>query len=208
MAAAVSYNAVVSGKPLWLVALNVQVACWVLFLALSAVIYVRAERERRSRGSDQGPAIRSAASLWGLLLELGALAIVWLIRRPSPHQVSPAWLAAAILLAPASMALLVAAEIELGRQFRLKAVVASDHQLVTTGPYGIVRHPIYASLFGLIIANAMVVSRWEAAAAALVVLVIGTEIRVKVEDGLLARRFPGEFPKYRAAVRAYLPFLR
>jgi protein-S-isoprenylcysteine O-methyltransferase Ste14 len=38
--------------------------------------------------------------------------------------------------------------------------------------------------------------------------VIGTEIRVRAEEQLLASRFGEEFATYKATTPAYLPFLR
>ena len=80
--------------------------------------------------------------------------------------------------------------------------------MIRTGPYRLVRHPIYASLLGMLLATAAVVARWEAALAAALVYVAGTEIRVRAEDRLLARRFGPSFEEYRRTVPAYIPFVR
>jgi protein-S-isoprenylcysteine O-methyltransferase Ste14 len=40
------------------------------------------------------------------------------------------------------------------------------------------------------------------------IFVMGTEIRVRVEDELLAARFGEQFLAYRRSVPAYVPFLR
>jgi len=96
----------------------------------------------------------------------------------------------------------------LGRQFRVHAGLYEDHQLVTTGPYGIVRHPIYTSLLALLVCTLLVLARWAWMPVALAVFVAGTEIRVRSEDGLLAGRFGESFAAYRARVPAYLPFVR
>jgi protein-S-isoprenylcysteine O-methyltransferase Ste14 len=45
-------------------------------------------------------------------------------------------------------------------------------------------------------------------ALALVVFVIGTEIRVRIEDGLLCSRFGNRFQEYQRSVPAYIPFVR
>ena len=42
----------------------------------------------------------------------------------------------------------------------------------------------------------------------LLVFLAGTEIRVRVEDRLLAERFGEEFRRYRQRTPAYIPFLR
>jgi protein-S-isoprenylcysteine O-methyltransferase Ste14 len=43
---------------------------------------------------------------------------------------------------------------------------------------------------------------------AVVFIVAGTEVRVRIEDRLLASRFGAELESYRARVPAYIPFLR
>jgi protein-S-isoprenylcysteine O-methyltransferase Ste14 len=93
-------------------------------------------------------------------------------------------------------------------EWRIKAVVTEDHKLVTTGPYGVMRHPVFAALTCLLIATTLMVNPWWASVAAVGVSVWGTEIRVRAEDGLLARRFGPEFEAYRKRVAAYLPGVR
>ena len=43
--------------------------------------------------------------------------------------------------------------------------------------------------------------------AAIMVFLVGTEIRVRAEDRLLAERFQDSFIAYRSRVRAYIPFV-
>lgn len=146
--------------------------------------------------------------MWGLAVEGSAFAVVWIFRRPAPQQTAAGWILLAMLLAALSLALLAAALRHLGQQWRIHAVAAADHKLVTTGPYRLVRHPVLASLLILLVSNAIVISRWIAGVIAFAIYIAGTEIRVRAEDGLLARRFPESFPQYRSRVRAYLPFIR
>ena len=96
----------------------------------------------------------------------------------------------------------------LGRQLRVQAGLYSDHELIRSGPYGIVRHPIYAGMLLMYLATALVMSNWQLSLAGLLIFLIGTEIRVRIEDRLLASRFGQEFVQYRKAVRAYMPFVR
>jgi len=71
-----------------------------------------------------------------------------------------------------------------------------------------VRHPVYASMLGMLLATGFAWSSWPQLLAALVIFLVGTEIRVRAEDGLLAGRFGESFTAYRSRVRAYIPFLR
>jgi protein-S-isoprenylcysteine O-methyltransferase Ste14 len=36
----------------------------------------------------------------------------------------------------------------------------ADHQLVRTGPYAVVRHPIYASLLAMLLATVVLLTPW------------------------------------------------
>jgi len=96
----------------------------------------------------------------------------------------------------------------LGRQFRVNAGLYEDHELVTTGPYAVVRHPIYASLLAILAATLFLLTPWEWAILSLTLFIAGTEIRVHTEDNLLASRFGERFAAYRKQVPAYLPFVR
>ncbi|MCE7858128.1 MAG: hypothetical protein DYG97_16660, partial [Ignavibacteria bacterium CHB3] len=55
------------------------------------------------------------------------------------------------ILAIASVWLGLSAVKTLGKQWNIKAQIIEGHELITTGPYKIVRHPIYSALFGLLI---------------------------------------------------------
>jgi len=96
----------------------------------------------------------------------------------------------------------------LGRQFRINAGLYHDHELVRTGPYAVVRHPIYASMLLMLVATAALLTRWGWGAASIAAFLAGTEIRVRAEDRLLASRFGERFAAYRSQVAAYVPFVR
>jgi len=96
----------------------------------------------------------------------------------------------------------------LGRQFRIQAGLYDDHELVRTGPYGIVRHPIYSSLFGMLLGTMLLFSDLRWAPLPIALFIAGTEIRVRSEDALLASRFGADFENYRRSVPAYIPFVR
>ena len=70
------------------------------------------------------------------------------------------------------------------------------------------RHPIYASLLGMLMGTGMVVSWWPILILAVVIFLVGTEIRVRAEDQLLSSRFGEVFEQYQASVSAYIPFIR
>lgn len=154
------------------------------------------------------PSITAAApSLSGLLLESLAYAVALLWRIPA--SATPTWrLIAAMIPGPIAVVLFWNAVAHLGRQFRIQAGLYEDHALVRTGPYALVRHPIYASMLAMLLAMLLLLTSWPGIALSLALFLAGTEIRVRAEDSLLAQRFPIEFAEYKKRVPAYIPFVR
>ena len=96
----------------------------------------------------------------------------------------------------------------LGRQWRIDAGLSDDHELITSGPYRFVRHPIYTSMLGVLLGTGSLITPWWLFLPSLLLFAIGTEIRVRVEDQLLASSFGDRFVEYRQRVPAYIPFLK
>jgi protein-S-isoprenylcysteine O-methyltransferase Ste14 len=96
----------------------------------------------------------------------------------------------------------------LGRQWRIDAGLNVDHELVRSGPYRWVRHPIYTSMLCLLLATGFMLAPPILLLTATAISIAGLEIRTHVEDGLLLSRFGEEFRSYRRDVAAYLPLVR
>jgi protein-S-isoprenylcysteine O-methyltransferase Ste14 len=142
----------------------------------------------------------------GLLLEAGAVFLAFF--HTGPNRTGPAALATALIFGVMGAVLAWTAVRHLGKQFRVHAGLYADHELVRTGPYAIVRHPIYASVLALLLTTIVLRTTGPRAVICLAVFVVGTEIRVRAEDALLASRFGEEFAKYKRGVPAYIPFVR
>lgn len=144
---------------------------------------------------------------WGIILVAIAYAILWQGKFWAMNL--PSWrLALSILFLFLADLLSWTAPRALGRQWRFDAALSADHQLVTWGPYRFIRHPIYTSMFCILLGTGFLVTPLLLFALAIVVFIIGTEIRVRVEDHLLAGHFGDTFQQYRRSTPAYIPFLR
>jgi len=144
----------------------------------------------------------------GLLLEGIGICMAFAFRLPADSPPGVVRVLVALILGPVAAALSWMAVVHLGKQFRVHAGLYIDHELVQSGPYALVRHPIYTSLLAMLLCTILVVTPWLWAGLALLLFIAGTEIRVHTEDGLLESRFGDEFRKYRDRVRAYIPFVR
>jgi protein-S-isoprenylcysteine O-methyltransferase Ste14 len=96
----------------------------------------------------------------------------------------------------------------LGRQWRIDAGLSPDHELVTSGPYRVVRHPIYTSMLCILLGTGLMVTPWWLLLLSFLIFVAGTEIRVRIEERLLVSRFGDRFRDYQRNVPAYLPLLK
>ena len=144
----------------------------------------------------------------GLLLETGAICMAFTFRLPPDSPPGPARVLPALILGPLAAVLAWKSVTHLGKQFRVHAGLYVDHELVRTGPYAMVRHPIYTSLLAMLLCSLLVLTPWPVAALALALFLLGTEIRVHTEDKLLESRFGEEFRRYQKSVRAYVPLVR
>lgn len=145
-------------------------------------------------------------SRWGVLLQVIAYSSLWqghFWTRPLPL-----WRAGiSIILFAAAAVLSWTSSRALGSELRVDAALGAEHTLVRSGPYRLVRNPIYTSMLLLLCATAVIVSPWPLWPVSLTLFVIGTEIRVRTEEKLLASRFGEEFQEYKRTVPAYIPFL-
>jgi protein-S-isoprenylcysteine O-methyltransferase Ste14 len=159
---------------------------------------------------------REPSSWFGIILQGLSFGIVWAVRRTpfaSPFvdgqdALNIGLQAISIALAIGSIWLASSAVRELGKQWSLQARLIEGHKLVTSGVYSMVRHPIYTAMFGMLIATALAFSHWIGFAAAVIVFLIGTKIRTRVEEKLLAEAFGTEFESWKAKVPALIPFLK
>src|SRR5262245_50247922 len=87
---------------------------------------------------------------WGIVLEMIGFAFVWSqwawTKDPAPWR----WFVAVPFLAAGPLLSWTSAR-ALGRQWRFDAGLNEDHRLVQDGAYRVVRHPIYASMFALLL---------------------------------------------------------
>ena len=157
------------------------------------------------RGTTAASVVNSR-SRWGVLLQFLAFSLLWqghFWERPLPI-----WrVVISIILFVMAAVLSWTSSRALAGQLRVDAALGADHRLVQSGPYALVRNPIYTSMLLVLCAIAVIIAGWKLFVAAVLLFVIGTEIRVRIEERLLASHFGGEFQAYKRNVPAYLPFL-
>jgi protein-S-isoprenylcysteine O-methyltransferase Ste14 len=97
------------------------------------------------------------------------------------------------------------ARVHLGRNWSAMVTLKQEHELITTGPYAIVRHPIYTGLLVAFIGSAVVLGEWRSLLA--VVLALAALWRkLQVEELWMVERFGEEYAAYARRVPALVPF--
>lgn len=110
-----------------------------------------------------------------------------------------------VLLCLAGMAILISGRQHLGRNWSQTVAVKEGHQLVTSGPYRYIRHPMYAGGLLAAIGSAIVAGgSWVFLTVFLGALFLW---RVRAEDKLMAKQFPNEYPEYQKLTKALIPFV-
>src|ERR1044072_648026 len=138
-------------------------------------------------------------SIVGLVVMIGALSGLYKIGVLFTAQP----IAIAIQLIAA--ALLVWARVTFGRRSFHAAANPTAGGLVTTGPYRIIRHPIYtaACLFGW----GPIVVHWSLAGIALgILLLLGALLRMVCEEQLVKQKY-SEYVEYAKVTKRMVPYL-
>jgi len=162
-----------------------------------------------ARRSPETGVRRDSRSRLGILLQSVGIGLVGFGRiRMVLAPLSPAALLgtlAVIILLSGSIALFVASSRALGRNWSLVARTRSDHELIRSGPYAMIRHPIYLAMLLFLFGLAVCLGHWAQLVVAVPVFLAGTAIRTRLEDSLLEQSFGDAFRDYRRSTPALFP---
>ncbi len=180
-------------------------AFWLIFIVYWAISAVGVKKHVRGKGSWRG---------WGLA-RLGVLIILivvyklpifsefWDFAYGLSFFHNGAIRITGTILTAVGIAFAVWARRHLGRNWSGRPAIKIDHELVTSGPYRFVRHPIYTgvllALFGSGLANGPIV---------MILFVIFALIfswRIRIEESYMMKLFPDQYPAYRGRTKALIP---
>jgi protein-S-isoprenylcysteine O-methyltransferase Ste14 len=149
---------------------------------------------------------------WRFYALISALVLLLVFRSPLrrggpilwPHTLFLGIIADIVALCGLSIVLW--ARTTLGGNWSPRVVIKENHELIQRGPYSYVRHPIYSGL--LLMTLALVINNgrlaWIIGSA---YICLGLYFKARREETLLTKHFPEAYPKYRAKVKALIPFV-
>jgi len=140
----------------------------------------------------------------GLLLWLPAPPILGLGARIWPFDASVFWAGAALSLA--GLLFTVWARVHIGRNWSGTITLKREHELITSGPYRIVRHPIYSGLLLAFVGGAIARGEWRG------VVAVGLAFaalwrKLRIEKRWMREQFGAGYDEYARRVAALIPFL-
>jgi protein-S-isoprenylcysteine O-methyltransferase Ste14 len=162
-------------------------------------------------------AVHRQSEAWARIGNVMAWAAWWLLLVPNLHRGPLAWrfvppgsavagfasgLGAGLTVLGLSFA--VWARLHLGRNWSPNITLQEDHRLIRSGPYAIVRHPIYSGLMLATFGTALV-SGDAAGLVSTALIVIGWGYKARREEALMMAQFGAQYERYRSEVKGLIP---
>lgn len=127
-----------------------------------------------------------------------------LLWRIMPEGIAVDFIGIAILILGLGFA--IWARLHLGRYWSARIILAKDHQLIQTGPYHLVRNPIYFGGLVAILGTAIVIGEVRGVLAIVLVLIAFLR-KIRVEERWLCERFGTAYTEYQKKVKTLIPFI-
>jgi protein-S-isoprenylcysteine O-methyltransferase Ste14 len=110
-----------------------------------------------------------------------------------------------LVLFAAGLGFAIWARVHIGRNWGTPMTQKNDPELVTSGPYHLVRHPIYSGILIAGLGTAVALDWWFL----VVVLLVGVYFvySATAEERFLTREFPEAYPAYKSSTKMLVPFV-
>jgi len=183
---------------------DVVVAIWFGLLAVWLIAAMTAKRTaRRAFGVARVGQLVILITAWYLLFR-SRPEFSRLNDRFMPDLPAVAWTGAALAAAGAAFALW--ARFTIGRNWSGTITVKQDHELMTRGPYAVVRHPIYSGLLLTLMGTALVAGEWRGIAAVILAFA-GWFWKSRIEERVMTEQFGAAYEDYQRRVKRLIPFV-
>ena len=178
------------GLPRWPV--SVSAVLWIAFISYwSAAAKNAAPTESSESAASRRTHVRllNTAFVFLFFLPVSVLGLRFVPDSP--------WLVALGLGIQVGAGLLgVSARRHLGRNWSGRIAIAQNHQLVTTGPYRVLRHPIYVAMIGMFAGSAIAIGKWHAVVG-VALIVLAYARKIPSEEQSLRGVFGPAYEEYR-----------
>ena len=111
-----------------------------------------------------------------------------------------------IVFAVTGLVIAIVARRTLAGNWSRAVAFKEDHELITTGLYHYVRNPIYTGILLMLLGTALFVGT-PSAGIGFLIMVLAIWFKLRAEEELLSKHFPGEYPAYKNRTKALIPYV-
>ncbi|RWA65818.1 isoprenylcysteine carboxylmethyltransferase family protein [Mesorhizobium sp.] len=177
-------------------------ALWLFWVVSWLAAALWADPAAKRAGFREEARYRALWTIGAILLFVPAHGYVGRLRLWMP-TLAEAWICVALVAV--GLAFSWWARLHLGRLWSGTVTAKADHRVVDTGPYGLVRHPIYTGLLVAILATmAAKGTVWGVAGAAF--LIVGIVVKARLEESFLRGELGTAYDDYARRVPMLVPF--
>lgn len=185
-----------------------------LFLVgIASTIIIRAPHGGRSSKvavveSRRGPLeIALLALMWitGVILPLVAIFTPFLSFADYPLH--PGAFAMGTVVLCLGIWLFYRSHADLGRNWSISLEIREDHQLVRSGVYRLIRHPMYTAIFLTALAQALLLSNWLAGPSCFLAFLVMFALRIGREETMMLNKFGEAYGDYMNRTKRLIPRL-
>lgn len=139
-----------------------------------------------------------------VLLLTTRIPLHWLYWPLWPQGLLPFWLGAAVTVGGLLFA--VWAREHLGRNWSRSVTIKRDHELIATGPYAVVRHPIYTGILAGFLGLAIAISEVRGFVAFVLIFLVFW-FKFRMEEQWMRSQFGETYVTYVHRTAALVPYL-
>ena len=177
---------------------------WLIWFAYWLLAAFNVKRTQRRERFGSLIITRALLAIGAFLLAFERQPLSWLSARFLPLSAAFYWIGLAMLAV--GLAFTVWARRHLGRNWSGLVTVKQDHELVRSGPYRLVRYPIYTGLLFGILGTAVAIGEWRGLIG-FALITIGFVLKLRIEERFMSETFGEQYARYRAEVPALIPFV-
>lgn len=185
------------------VTFRVMLSILAVIIVLIRVFYVRKLPKETAKKDTFQKMVLGASWFWTASMGLYSFGFIAGAHVPLPVWLRLAGVVGMVIAIPLSFWVYI----ELGKNFYVDLRISEGHSLVTTGPYRLVRHPMYA-VFIFTIMSSMLLSSHVLVLVSGALLITIVVLRIKREDPMLEKHFGERYTSYMRSTGALFPRLR
>jgi protein-S-isoprenylcysteine O-methyltransferase Ste14 len=177
-------------------------ALWILFAVYWVISAFRRKKTKQRESVVQRLTYVLPLVLAFLLFSLPETNRGWLGTPLYPQSLAAGWLG--VLLTAAGVAFAIWARVHLGTNWSGAVTLKEDHELIRTGPYRTIRHPIYTGILLAVLGSVVALAQVRGVIAFFIIW-LSFYIKARREESLLSAEFGPRFVEHQQHTGMFLP---